>query len=124
VRGLLAAVAVRADRRSLPGTDASSNVSVTASGFDAYDGEMVHGVVWDGTTNTVLGRDVQTVTSGAFVFAFPFTVDRNHYVFLYAYADQNGDGACAPSEPVWGVILYNPVQTLHPDELMGDCSHF
>jgi hypothetical protein len=41
------------------------------------------------------GADRPTVTGGAFVFAFPFAVDRNHYVFFYAFADQNADGACA-----------------------------
>jgi hypothetical protein len=101
-----------------------ANAAVSAAGFDAYDGQTVHAVVWDDTAGTLLASgDTQTVAGGAFAFTYPFASDPSHLVYFFAYADTNGDGTCSAGEPVWGLVLYG-TQSLQPDEIMGDCSHF
>jgi hypothetical protein len=103
----------------------AEHTAVHGTGFDAYDEKAIHAVVWDGSTNTNLGTGASTVAAGAFSFEWPFVVDTSHYVFAYIYADENGDGACQPSEHTWSVILYNPIRNITPNTAnTGDCTHF
>lgn len=69
-------------------------VVYTASGFEAFDGMVVHAGLSE--ADGVIGLQQATVLDGAFTLEFTEALPVLHSRLILLYVDTNGDAACSP----------------------------
>jgi hypothetical protein len=75
-----------------------SDMSVTASGFEAHEGAAVQLLTRSLQTGAVFGRGQATVAAGGFGFRFPRAFVSFTYQEVFWYVDLDGDGACTAAD--------------------------
>ncbi len=116
-------------------------VELTGAAFGEEDGSRIHAITdvqlaEPGATGTLCRTTTSTdVAGGGFEVMLTNLTDTAVYPFIGAFLDRDGDGACSPLDPTWGIygIIGGPdhptLIALGPSSFSVDdprdvCSHF